>query len=145
MSKYRRLPSATAALLWAGTMGLGIPLAAQTTDEPKPYIVWPKDTATVTNPVTVIFGLRDFGVAPAGIAKPGTGHHHLLIDVAEPPPFGQPIPKDNQHRHFGGGQTQVTLELPPGEHTLQLMLGDHNHIAQDPSMLSEKITINVVK
>jgi hypothetical protein len=112
-------------------------------DGAKAYIVQPEDGATVGNPVTVVFGLAGLGVAPAGIEKEGTGHHHLLINVGELPPLDAPIPADDNHRHFGGGQTQVTLELPPGTHTLQLLVGDHNHIPHDPPIVSEVITITV--
>ena len=107
------------------------------------YIISPADGATVSSPVTVQFGLKGMGVAPAGIEKDKTGHHHLLIDVAELPPLDEPIPADDSHKHFGGGQTEVTLELPPGTHTLQLLLGDQNHIPHEPPVLSEKITITV--
>ena len=107
------------------------------------YIISPADGATVSSPVTVQFGLKGMGVAPAGIEKDKTGHHHLLIDVAELPPLDEPIPADDSHKHFGGGQTEVTLALPPGSHTLQLLLGDQNHIPHEPPVLSEKITITV--
>ena len=82
------------------------------------------------------------GVAPAGVEKKHTGHHHLVVD-AELPPANLPIPKSDNYRHFGGGQTEVTLELEPGTHTLQLLLGDHFHVAHDPPVVSEKITITV--
>ena len=106
------------------------------------YLISPADGATVTGPVTVRFGLRGMGVAPAGIDKAGTGHHHLLIDT-ELPPLGLPIPNDEAHRHFGGGQTEAQIELPAGEHTLQLILGDDRHIPHDPPVVSEIITITV--
>lgn len=106
------------------------------------YIVSPENGATVSSPVTVIFGLNGMGVAPAGVAKDNTGHHHLLIDT-NPPNMDGPIPSDDHYRHFGGGQTEVTLELEPGEHTLQLLLGDVNHIPHDPPVMSERITITV--
>jgi hypothetical protein len=83
------------------------------------------------------------GVAPAGIKYTNTGHHHLLIDVAEPPDVNSPIPSDDNHRHFGNGQTEAAIELEPGEHTLQLILGDHMHIPHDPVVVSKKIKINV--
>lgn len=107
------------------------------------YILSPENGATVSSPVTVVFGLEGMGVAPAGVDKANTGHHHLLIDVEGPPPAGQPIPADDNHKHFGGGQTQVSIDLAPGEHTLQLLLGDMNHVPHEPPVLSEKITINV--
>jgi hypothetical protein len=84
------------------------------------------------------------GVAPAGVEKPKTGHHHLLIDAALPE-LGVPIPADEKHRHFGGGQTEVLLELSPGTHTLQLLLGDRNHLSHDPPVYSKLITIEIVE
>ena len=107
------------------------------------YIISPADGATVQSPVTVQFGLKGMGVAPAGIEKDKTGHHHLLIDVTELPPLDEPIPADDNHKHFGGGQTEVTLELPAGTHTLQLLLGDQNHVPHEPPVLSDMITITV--
>ena len=107
------------------------------------YIISPADGETVTSPFTVRFGLSGMGVAPAGVEKENTGHHHLLVDVDELPTMGLPIPTDDRHRHFGGGQTEVTLELPAGEHTLQLLLGDHIHVPHDAPVMSEKITITV--
>lgn len=107
------------------------------------YIVSPVNGAVISSPITVIFGLRaPFGVAPAGVVKEQTGHHHLLIDT-DLPDLNLPIPKDENHRHFGGGQTETTLELPPGEHTLQLLLGDFAHFAHKPPVLSERITVTV--
>ena len=83
------------------------------------------------------------GVAPAGVERPDTGHHHLLIDVDTLPAAGMPIPTDDKHRHFGGGQTETTLELAPGRHTLQLLLADHAHTPHNPPVVSERITITV--
>lgn len=107
------------------------------------YIISPADGETVTSPVTVRFGLKGMGVAPAGIDKPDTGHHHLLIDVPDRPALDKPLPADDQHKHFGGGQTEATIELPPGKHTLQLIMGDMNHVPHDPPLISEKITVTV--
>lgn len=106
------------------------------------YFINLKNGDVVGNPVRVQFGLRGMGVAPAGIEKAGTGHHHLLVDVAA---FdtNAPLPADQQFRHFGAGQTETTLELPPGNHTLQLLLGDQNHIPHHPPVMSERITITV--
>lgn len=106
------------------------------------YFIAPQDGATVTNPVTVKFGLRGMGVAPAGTEMEKTGHHHLLIDT-DLEEYDAPIPADENHRHFGGGQTETSIELAPGTHTLQLLVGDHNHIPHDPPVQSEKITITV--
>lgn len=107
------------------------------------YIISPADGETVTSPVTVRFGLKGMGVAPAGVKKEKTGHHHLLIDVKKLPAMDKPVPSDDNHKHFGGGQTEAMLDLPPGEHTLQLLLGDMNHIPHTPPVLSKKITIMV--
>lgn len=108
------------------------------------YFISPADGAKLASPVLVRFGLRDMGVAPAGVALEKTGHHHLIVD-APIPPAGLPIPKDDHHLHFGGGQTEVSLPLAPGKHTLQLLLGDHNHVPHDPPVVSERITIEVVE
>jgi hypothetical protein len=107
------------------------------------YIISPQDGATVPQSFTVRFGLKGMGVAPAGVVHENTGHHHLLVDVKELPSAGQPIPKDEQHIHFGGGQTETTLKLAPGTHTLQLELGDSNHIPFDPPLVSKPITVHV--
>lgn len=107
------------------------------------YIISPLDGATVSNPVTVRFGLSGMGVAPAGTDRNNTGHHHLLIDLAEVPALDKPLPADAQHVHFGGGQTETTIELAPGKHTLQLLLGDMTHVPHDPAVVSQKITITV--
>ena len=106
------------------------------------YFITPDDGATVSNPVTVKFGLRGMGVAPAGVVMENTGHHHLLIDV-EDLNFSTPVPQDDQHIHFGGGQTETVVNLTPGEHTLQLLLGDFAHIPHDPPVVSERITVIV--
>ena len=106
------------------------------------YIISPANGERLASPVTVIFGLAGMGVAPAGVEKENTGHHHLIID-APLPALDAPVPADDHHRHFGGGQTQVTVELAPGEHTLQLLLGDQNHIPHDPPVISEQITVTV--
>jgi hypothetical protein len=106
------------------------------------YFITPRDGEIVTSPVTVRFGLRNMGVAPAGVQVENTGHHHLLIDT-ELPPLDQPVPSDDRHLHFGKGQTETVLELPPGEHTLQLLLGDYAHIPHDPPVTSGRITITV--
>ena len=106
------------------------------------YIISPANGNTVGSPLTVVFGLNGMGVAPAGTENENTGHHHLLINT-DLPPMDEPIPADDNHVHFGGGQTQVQIELEPGEHTLQLLLGDLNHIPHDPPVMSDPITITV--
>ncbi|GAA5317066.1 MAG: DUF4399 domain-containing protein [Candidatus Pelagadaptatus aseana] len=105
------------------------------------YIVSPENGAVVESPLVVRFGLAGMGVAPAGVDKANTGHHHLLINKDELPEAGKPMGSDV--KHFGGGQTETTIELPAGEHTLQLILGNHLHIPHDPVVVSEKIIITV--
>jgi hypothetical protein len=121
----------------------GLPRSERPADA-RVYFITPLDGETVTSPVVVRFGLGGMGVAPAGVEKADTGHHHLVID-AELPPSDLPVPKNDHYRHFGNGQTEVTLDLEPGEHTLQLILGDHLHIPHDPPVVSEKISITVKK
>ena len=107
------------------------------------YIISPKDGAVVTSPVTVRFGLKGMGVAPAGVAFENSGHHHLLVDVDPPADLSQPIANNEHSLHFGKGQTETELKLTPGKHTLQLLLGDQLHVAHDPPVMSKKITITV--
>lgn len=123
--------------------------AAQAGPTPAPadaylYIGWPTDGQMVAagKPFRVWFGLRNMGVAPKGVKAPGTGHHHLLIDT-DLPPGEQEIPSDRNHLHFGAGETETMLELPPGKHTLQLLMGDDQHIPHSPPVHSKKITIIV--
>ena len=106
------------------------------------YFISPKDGETVSSPVTVKFGLKGMGVAPAGIALENTGHHHLIID-ADAPPLGAPVPADATHVHYGKGQTEATVELKPGKHTLLLVLGDQLHVPHEPAVVSKKITVTV--
>jgi hypothetical protein len=121
------------------------------TDAPTPapphaylYIGWPQDGQVVAadKPVRVWFGLRNMGVAPKGVSFPNTGHHHLLID-ADPPKPGEEIPNDRNHLHFGAGETETAVQLAPGRHTLQLVMGDARHRSFDPPVVSKKITITV--
>jgi hypothetical protein len=124
-------------------------VAAQVTktkspDGAKAYIISPKNGETVSSPFTVQFGLKGMGVAPAGANVPNTGHHHLLIDVDPMPDLNVALPPNGDKvRHFGGGQTEVELTLPPGKHTLQLVLGDYLHVPHDKPVVSDKITITV--
>lgn len=111
-------------------------------DNAKVYFISPQNGDILKNPVTVRFGLDNMGVAPAGVQIENTGHHHLLIDT-DLPPLDQSIPSDENHRHFGKGQTETELTLSPGTHTLQLILGDFSHIPHKPPVISEKITITV--
>jgi hypothetical protein len=126
---------------------LGLPVIALATDAPPKasvYFISPENGAAVTNPFTVQFGLRGMGVAPAGLDKSNTGHHHLFIDTTlSPEELKQPITSDAQHLHFGGGQTETELTLPRGRHTLQLVLADWSHIPFNPPIVSPVITITV--
>lgn len=136
-------------MIFGAAMAIAAATAVSANDA-QVYVVNIQDGATVSSPVTVIFGLSGKGVAPAGVEQEGTGHHHILLNRV---PFGEGpedadmieigIPSDENHLHFGGGQTQTTLDLPAGEHTLQLLLGDHNHVPHDPIVVSEVITFTV--
>jgi hypothetical protein len=106
------------------------------------YFHYPLDGIRVPQRFTVQIGLRGMGVAPAGVVKALTGHHHLLIDM-DKVDVNQPIPSDYNHIHLGNGQTEVVVTLPPGTHTLQLLMGDHVHIPHEPPVMSKKITIYV--
>lgn len=119
----------------------GLPRSEQPADA-HVYFISPQEGESVASPVIVRFGLGGMGVAPAGVEKGGTGHHHLIVD-AELPPADLPVPNNEQYRHFGNGQTEVTLDLAPGKHTLQLLLADHLHIPHDPPVVSARISITV--
>ncbi|HEX4649242.1 MAG TPA: DUF4399 domain-containing protein [Steroidobacteraceae bacterium] len=121
--------------------------AARTPSPPgaEVYIVSPRNGAKVHSPVTVVFGLKGMGVAPAGIKFDNTGHHHLLVDTDPPANLGAPLPATDKILHFGKGQTETSLTLPPGKHTLQLLLGDQNHVPHDPPVISRKITVTVTE
>ena len=122
--------------------------AAVAGESPRPknaylYIGWPNDGEVVRkNNFRVWFGLRNMGIAPAGTEKPKTGHHHLIVD-APLPPMDEEIPADKNHLHFGKGQTETRITLPSGTHTLQLLLGDLDHIPHNPPVVSQKKTITV--
>ncbi len=139
---------------WITVLLLFVPVALAEAQERSPspddarvYIQSPEDGAVVTSPVTIRFGLEGMGVAPAGIQFPNTGHHHVLIDVAEGdmPAMDLPLPATDQVVHFGLGQTEAEIELEPGQHTLQLVLGDYLHTPHSPPVISEKITITVIE
>jgi hypothetical protein len=107
------------------------------------YFVWPQNNTVIKGAFWCRFGLRNMGVTHAGDDFPNSGHHHLFIDVNEPLDVNEPIPADKNHLHFVAGQTEARLELPPGKHTLQLVLGDGRHYSFNPPVVSEKITITV--
>src|SRR5262249_44837655 len=126
------------------------PAAAASTQATSPegagsYFVNLHNGQKVTSPFKVIFGLKpNMGIAPSGVEKANVGHHHILIDTQlKPEEMGQPIVVDDQHVHFGKGQTETMLTLPPGKHTLQLVLGDWTHVPFKPSVQSEVITVRV--
>ena len=136
-----------AALLLATPFCVGsVALAQERTPSPagaEVYIISPKDGAIVHNPVRVQFGLKGMGVAPAGMKFDNTGHHHLLIDTDPPADQPTPLPATDKIVHFGKGQTETTLNLTPGTHTLQLLFADYQHIPHSPPVISKKITITV--
>jgi hypothetical protein len=133
-----------------GFLALGLGAASFAADLPRTaaaakarvYFITPSNGQVIKGPVTVRFGLENMGVAPAGTAGEGIGHHHLIVD-SPLPALDQPLPKDDKHLHFGKGQTETVLQLAPGKHTLQLVLGDANHIPHLPPVISEQITITV--
>ena len=140
-------------IIFAAAFAVATPVLAGETPAPEGAAVYfanLENGATVSSPVTVIFGLSGMGVAPAGTEKEMTGHHHLLLNrpTLGEGQFGEEefelaIPSDDNHRHFGGGQTEISVDLAPGEHTLQLVLSDHNHVPHVPPVVSEVITITV--
>ncbi|MCI4678290.1 DUF4399 domain-containing protein [Rhodoblastus acidophilus] len=135
------IPAALALILAAVLSGAAI---AGTPSPPgaRVYFHYPIDGIHVPQRFTVRIGLSGMGVAPAGVDKPNTGHHHLLVDT-NVGDLSKPIPNDYNHIHLGNGQTEVTLTLPPGRHTLQLLMGDYKHIPHTPPVMSKKITIYV--
>lgn len=131
-----------AVLLLAGCDGVEGPKRTPAPAGAKVFIIEPANGAEVTSPFTVKFGIEGMEVAPAGTEKPNSGHHHLIIDTALSDP-SVPVPADDNHKHYGKGQTEAQIELTPGKHTLQLVLGDHGHVPHDPVVQSEVITITV--
>ena len=134
-----------ASLLWLSMADSAVAAGLPRTPAPaeaRVYFISPVDGQKLKGEVTVRFGLLGMGVAPAGTSAEGTGHHHLIID-SPPPALDQPLPKDDKHLHFGKGQTETVLRLAPGKHTLQLILGDANHIPHEPPVVSERISITV--
>ena len=131
----------------AGTLIAGSAATAQQPAMPadaKVYILWPSDGQVIKGSFWIRMGLSGAGIAPAGVDKANTGHHHLIVD-ADLPPLDQPIPNDHNHLHFGLGQTEARIDLPPGKHTLQLLLADANHVPHQPPLYSKRITITVVQ
>lgn len=135
--------------IWVLALGVSVAATAQELRKKAPegaslYFISPENGAKVKSPVVARFGLAGMGVAPAGMAREKTGHHHVLIDTdAKTLDMSKPLPSSDRVKHFGGGQTEAALDLAPGRHTLQLVLGDENHVPFDPPLMSEKITITV--
>ncbi|MCX2979504.1 DUF4399 domain-containing protein [Halieaceae bacterium IMCC14734] len=127
----------------AGSSGAFAQQRSVAPDDASVYFISPANGAVVSSPVRVRFGLSNMGVAPAGVNINGTGHHHLLIDLETLPPMDASMPASDQLRHYGGGQTETLLELDPGTHTLQLLMGNFLHIPHERPVISEKITITV--
>ncbi len=136
---------ASALLLVSSQVGLASELISKSPEGAKVYFIEPVDGQTLSGEITVKFGLSGMGVAPAGIDIDNTGHHHLLIDLTDDqlPDMTQSLPSSDNVKHFGKGQTETTIQLEPGEHTLQLLLGNHLHIPHDPPVMSEKISVTV--
>ncbi|HKZ96885.1 MAG TPA: DUF4399 domain-containing protein [Hyphomicrobiaceae bacterium] len=137
-------PVIAALLIALSLAGCG-PAAEKRTPSPagaKVFFIEPMNGAAVSSPVTVTFGIEGMEIVPAGTERPDSGHHHVLVDT-KLADFASPIPADDNHIHLGKGQSEATLELEPGQHTLQLVLGDANHIPHAPPVQSEVITITV--
>jgi hypothetical protein len=130
------------ASVWAADTASGPP-RQKAPKGAKVMILEPKDGATVQQDVTVKFGVSGIKVAPSTDTTAGTGHHHLLIDEKVLPPGNAPIPNDATHKHYGKGQTEDTVRLTPGDHTLQLDFADAAHMQFDPPLVSKKIKIHV--
>ena len=129
-----------AAVLQAGPLGAA---PTPSSENAQVYFIWPDDGTVIHHgKFWLRMGLRNMGVAPKGADVPRTGHHHLLIDT-DLPALDEPIPNDRNHLHFGAGETEARIELPPGKHTLQLLLGDQNHVPHSPPVFSKKITVIV--
>ena len=109
----------------------------------KLFFITPSDGEKITSPVTIKFGIVGMEIVPAGVDMPDSGHHHLLVNVDKLPNMKLPIPADENHLHFGAGQTETTINLPKGKHTLQLLLGNHLHVPHDDTLISERIEIIV--
>jgi len=129
------------AALFVGSVYAGDMMRSSSPEGAMLYIISPSDGAMVNEDVTVKFGLRGMGVAPAGVEKKNTGHHHLLVDGKMLPAFDKPMGKGV--KHFGGGQTEAMIKLGKGKHTLQLVLGDRFHVPHNPPVVSKKITVTV--
>lgn len=127
-------------------LGMGIGNAHTPPPGARVFFIGLEDGAVVTSPFKVKFGIEGFGITPAGTTgkiRHTAGHHHLLINLERLPDLDEPIPRDANHLHFDQGETEALIELPPGRHSLQLLLGDEDHEPQDPALFSERIEITV--
>ncbi len=141
----RALFAASATVLSVALASLCVQVAAATPapENAEVYFIWPADGTVIKGgKFWVRMGLRNMGIAPKGVTQPNVGHHHLLIDT-DLPPMDEPIPSDRNHLHFGAGETEARIELSPGKHTLQMLLGDDNHRPHQPPVYSKKISIIV--
>jgi hypothetical protein len=148
----RRARAAGLAATLAAGLAAGLAAAPGLADIPRTpapegaevYVISPADGAVVSGPVRVLFGARGIGIAPAGVEWEKTGHHHLLVNAdVDTIAMDESLPATDAIRHFGGGQTEATIELAPGTYTLRLLLADHNHIPHDPPILSAPVTVTV--
>lgn len=121
------------------------PLASEAASNARVFIIEPIDGATLSSPIKVVFGIENMAIAPAGQDLPNSGHHHLLVDHAELPPLDIPLPASDTLIHFGKGQTETSIELEPGNHSLQLLLGNYLHIPHNQAVVSDKISISVTQ
>ena len=139
---FSGLARVSTVVLLAGAVSAQVP-KTKSAEGTTVYFISPKDGETVGPTFTVKFGLKGMGIAPAGVQFANTGHHHLLVDLAQPPDMNAALPVTDNIRHFGAGQSEAELKLPPGKHTLQLVFADYLHIPHDKPIVSEKITITV--
>lgn len=142
MKQKTMLPALLLAACIAATAQAELPRTPSPADA-SVAIVSPQDGDVVASPVKVVFAIHGMTLAPAGDARPDSGHHHLLIDAPVPTGLDKPLPADSQHLHFGKAQTETEVTLAPGRHTMQLILGDANHIPHEPPVISKQITITV--
>lgn len=133
----------TTALLLSPLGAFAQDLVSSAPENAQAYFIHPADGQTVGQTVKIVFGLKNMGVAPAGVDRENTGHHHLLINTDQLPDLKQPLPSSDQVKHFGAGQTETEITLTPGTHTLQMVLGNFAHVPHDKPVMSEKITITV--
>ena len=132
-------------MLFSSTISADNTINTTSPDNAEVYFIAPADGEQIAAPVTIKFGLKGMGGAPAGVAREDTGHHHLIINLEELPDLTMPLPASDQVRHFGKGQTETTIDLAPGQHTLRLILGNQYHIPHNPPVISEEITITVIE